>query len=51
LPRHFQASVFYEHVSGYYVEAEWLTRPKQHVSLFVRYESQFHDSPLPPIGS
>jgi cytochrome c5 len=51
LPNSFQPTVFNEHVSGYYFEAEWLVLPEEHISLFARYDSQFHDSPLPPPGS
>ena len=38
-------------MSGYYLEAELLVLPKEHVSLFSRFDSQYHDSPLPVLGS
>ncbi len=51
LPINPQATVFTEKVSGFYLEAEYLVLPKEHVSLFARYESMYHDSPLPVLGS
>jgi len=50
-PSNPQAAVFAERVSGYYLEGELLVWRKKHVSLFARYDSQFRDSPLPPLGS
>jgi mono/diheme cytochrome c family protein len=51
LPNNPQATVFNEHVSGFYFESELLVLREEHVSLFARYESLYHDSPLPVLGS
>ncbi len=44
-------TVFSEHVSGFYLESELLVFRERHISLFARYDWQFHDSPLPVLGS
>ena len=51
LPNAPQFTVFTEKISGFYAEAEYLVLPDEHVSLFARYESMYHDSPLPILGS
>jgi hypothetical protein len=51
LPGNAQATVFTERVSGFYLEAELLVLPKERVSLFARYDEQYHESPLPIPGS
>ena len=51
LPNAAQSTVFGERVSGYYFEAELLVWKEKHVSIFGRYDSLFHDSPLPVLGS
>ncbi len=51
LPGNAQASVFTERVSGFYLEAELLVLRQEKVSLFARFDEQYHDSPLPVLGS
>jgi hypothetical protein len=51
LPSNPLPTVYEEHISGFYGEAEWLAFPEKHISLFARYESMYHDSPAPIPGS